>query len=132
MTLSTCTLCSVLVSFGPRLLDLDFCITIIFYYFFDDIAKKVIPKERAQNQRKSYINEKNVALYNYHGPLAPGLNFVKNSLTYFLFSISSSALHLIAERLASITTDTSFKVFGFTRLRVELSLPTSKANALNH
>ena len=70
-------------------------------------------------------------------PLAPGLNFVKNSLTYFcsLF-ISSSALHLIAERLASVTdtsvTDTSFKVFGLTGLRIEPSLPASKANALNH
>ena len=43
-------------------------------------------------------------LYNYEGPLAPGLNFLKNSLTYFysLF-ISSSSLHLIAERLASVT-----------------------------
>ena len=50
-----------------------------------------------------------MALYNYQVPLAPGLNFVKNSLTYFysLF-ISSSALHLIAERLASVTADTSF------------------------
>ena len=47
------------------------------------------------------------------GPLAPGLNFVKNSVTcfYSLF-ISSSALNLIAERLASVTADTSFKVFG--------------------
>ena len=62
-----------------------------------------------------------------------GLNFVKNSLTcfYSLF-ISSSALHLIAERLASVTADTSFKVFGLTRLRIEASLPASKANALNH
>ena len=62
-----------------------------------------------------------------------GLNFVKNSLTYFysLF-ISSSALHLIAERLVSVTADTSFKVFGLTRLRIETSLPASKANALNH
>ena len=35
---------------------------------------------------------------NYQGPLAPGLNFVKNSLTYFYsVFISSSALHLIAE-----------------------------------
>ena len=74
-----------------------------------------------------------MALYSYQGPLAPGLNFVKNSLTYFysLF-ISSSALHLIAERLASVTAYTSFKVFGLTRLRVEPSLPASKANALNH
>ena len=50
----------------------------------------------------------------------PRLNFVKNSLTYFysLF-ISSSALHVIAERLASVTADTSFKVFGLTRLRIE-------------
>ena len=57
------------------------------------------------------------ALYNYKGPLAPGLNFVKNLLTYFysLF-ISSSALHLTAERLARVTADTSFKVFGLTRL----------------
>ena len=61
-----------------------------------------------------------MALYNYYGPLAPGLNFVKNSLTYFysLF-ISSSALHLIAERLASVAAVTSFKVFGLTRLRIE-------------
>ena len=53
-----------------------------------------------------------MALYNYLGPLAPGLNFVKNSLTYFysLF-ISTSALHLIAERLASVTADTSFNSF---------------------
>ena len=50
-----------------------------------------------------------MALYNYEGPLAPGLNFLKNSLTYFysLF-VSSSALRLIAERLASVTADTSF------------------------
>ena len=55
-----------------------------------------------------------MALYNYYGPLAPGLNFVKNSLTYFysLF-ISSTALHLLAERLASVTADTSFIVFWF-------------------
>ena len=74
-----------------------------------------------------------MALYNYEGPLAPGLNFVKNSLTYFysLF-ISSFALHLIAERLASVTADISFKVFGLTRLRIEPSLPASKANALNY
>ena len=74
-----------------------------------------------------------MALYNYSGPLAPGLNFVKNSLTYFysLF-ISFSALHLIAERLASVTADTSFKVFGLTRLRIKPSLPASKANALYH
>ena len=74
-----------------------------------------------------------MALYNYSGSLAPGLNFVKNSLTYFysLF-ISSSALHLIAERLASVTADTSFKVFGLTRLRIEPNLPASKANALYH
>ena len=73
-----------------------------------------------------------MALYNYKGPLAPGLNFVKNSLTYFysLF-ISSSALRLIAERFASVTADTSFKVFGLTRLRIEPNLPASKANALN-
>ena len=71
-----------------------------------------------------------MALYNYLGPLAPGLSFAKNSLTYFysLF-ISSSALHLIAERLASVTADTSFEVFGETRLRIEPSLPVSKANA---
>ena len=50
---------------------------------------------------------------------------------YSLF-ISSSALHLIAERLASVTADTSFKAFGLTRLRIELSLPASKANALKH
>ena len=39
-----------------------------------------------------------MALYNYQGPLAPGLNFVKNSLTHFysLF-ISSSALHLASK-----------------------------------
>ena len=56
-----------------------------------------------------------MALYNYQGPLAPGINFLKNSPTHFysLF-ISSSALHLIAERLASVTADTSFKVFGLT------------------
>ena len=73
------------------------------------------------------------ALYNYLGPLAPGLNFVKNSLTYvYSLFISSSALHLIAERLASVTADASFKVFGLTRLRIEPSLPASKANALNH
>ena len=73
------------------------------------------------------------AFCNYKGPSAPGLNFVKNSLTYFysLF-ISSSALHFIAERLASVTADTSFKVFGLTRLRIEPSQPTSKENALNH
>ena len=67
-----------------------------------------------------------MALYHYQGPLAPGLNFVKNSLTYFysLF-ISSSALHLIAERLANVTAYTSFKVFGLTRLRIEPSLPAS-------
>ena len=74
-----------------------------------------------------------MALYNHYGPFASGLNFVKNSLTYFysLF-ISFSALHLIAERLASVTADTSFKVFGLTRLRIEPSLPASKANAPNH
>ena len=74
-----------------------------------------------------------MALYNYYGPLAPRLNFVKNSLTYFysLF-ISSSALHLIAKRLASVTAKTSFKVFGLTRLRIESSLPVFNANALNH
>ena len=73
------------------------------------------------------------ALYNFKGPLAPGLNFVKNSLTYFYsLCISSSALHLIAERLASVTADTSFKVFGLTRLRIEPSLPASEANALSH
>ena len=73
-----------------------------------------------------------MALYNYKGPLAPGLNFVKNSLTYFysLF-ISSSALHLIAERLASVTADTSFKVFGLTRLRIEPSLPASNSVRLS-
>ena len=73
------------------------------------------------------------ALYNYYGPLVPRLNFVKHSLTYFysLF-ISSSALHLIAERLASVTSDASFKILGVTRLRIEPSLPASKANALNH
>ena len=70
-----------------------------------------------------------MALYNYLDALAPGLNFVKNSLTYFysLF-ISFSALHLIAERLASVTADTSFKVFSLIRLRIEPSLPASKAN----
>ena len=36
----------------------------------------------------------------------------------------------MAERLASVTADTSFKVFGLTRLRIEPSLPASKANAL--
>ena len=61
-----------------------------------------------------------MALHNYKGPLAPGLNFVKNLLTYFYsLLISSSALHLIAERLASVTADTSFKVFGLTQLRIE-------------
>ena len=50
---------------------------------------------------------------------------------YSLFN-SSSALHLIAERLASVTADTSFKVFGLTRLRIEPSLPASKANYLSH
>ena len=44
---------------------------------------------------------------------------------YSLF-ISSSALHLIAERLASVTADTSFQVFGLTRLRIEPSLSASK------
>ena len=74
-----------------------------------------------------------MALYNYQGPLAPGLNFVKNSLTYFYSRfILSSALDLIAERLASVTADTSFKVFGLTRLRTQPSLLPSKANALNH
>ena len=70
---------------------------------------------------------------NYQGPLAPEQNFVKNSLTYFysLF-ISFSVLHLIAERLASVTADSSFKVFGLNRLRIESRLPASKANALNH
>ena len=65
-----------------------------------------------------------MALYNYKGPLVPGLNFVKNSLTHFysLF-ISSSTLHLIAERLASVAADTNFIVFGLTRLRIEPSLP---------
>ena len=74
-----------------------------------------------------------MALYNYQGPLAPGLSFVKNSQTYVhsLF-ISSSVLHLIAERLASATADTNFKVFGSTQLRIEPSLPASKANALNY
>ena len=52
-----------------------------------------------------------MALYNYWGRLA-------------------SALHLIAERLASVTADTSFIVFGLTRLRIEPSLPAFKANAL--
>ena len=74
-----------------------------------------------------------MALYNHKGPLLPGLNFVKNSLTYFysLF-ISFSALHLISKRLASVTADTNFQVFGLTQLRIELCLPASKANALNH
>ena len=64
-----------------------------------------------------------MALYNYGGPLASELSFVKNSLTYSysLFN-SSSALHLIAERLVSVTADTIFKVFGLTRLRIEPSL----------
>ena len=74
-----------------------------------------------------------MALHNYQGPLAPQLNFVKNSLTHFysLFN-SSSALYLIAEHLATATADTSFKVYGLTRLRIEPSLPTFKTNALNH
>ena len=61
----------------------------------------------------------------------PVLNFVKSSLTYFysLF-ISSSTPRLIAEGFASVTEDTSFKVCGLTRLRIETSLPASKANAL--
>ena len=64
-----------------------------------------------------------MALHNYYGPLTPGLNFIKNSMTYFYFLfISSSALHLNAERLASVTADASFKVFGLTRLRIESSL----------
>ena len=54
------------------------------------------------------------------GPLAPGLNFVKNSLTYFYsLLISSSTLHLIAECLASVTADTSIKVFGLTQQQIE-------------
>ena len=74
-----------------------------------------------------------MALYNYLGPLAPGLTFGKNSLTYsYSLFISSSALHLIAEHLGSVTADTSFKIFGVTRLTIEPSLPASKANALNH
>ena len=74
-----------------------------------------------------------MAFYNNKGPLAPELNFVKNLLTYFysLF-ILSSALHLIAERLASVTPDTSFKVFSLTPLRIEPSLPAYNANAFNH
>ena len=49
-----------------------------------------------------------MALYNYLGPSAPGQNFVKNSLTYFYsLIISSSALHLNADRLASVTADAS-------------------------
>ena len=63
-------------------------------------------------------------------PLAPGLNFVKNSLTYMF--ILSSAPHLIAKHVAGVTADTSFKVFGLTRLRIKPSLPVSTANALNH
>ena len=49
------------------------------------------------------------------------------TIFYSLF-ISFSALHLglIAKRLASVTTDTSFNVFGLTRLRIEPSLPASK------
>ena len=83
--------------------------------------------KRAMNEMRGFM-----ALYNYQGPLAPGLNFIKNSQTYFysLF-ISSSALHLMAERLASVTADTSFQVFGLTRLRVEPSLPASKANFIH-
>ena len=51
----------------------------------------------------------------------------------FLFCVHFIlALHLIAERLASVLVDTSFKVFGVTQLRIEPSLPASKANALNH
>ena len=74
-----------------------------------------------------------MALYDYKGSFAPGLNFLKNSQTYFYsLVISSSALHLIAERLASVTADTSFKVFDLTRLRIEPSLPAFKANALNN
>ena len=48
-----------------------------------------------------------MALYSYKGPLAPRLNLVMNSLTYFysLF-ISSYALHLIDELLASVAADT--------------------------
>ena len=44
--------------------------------------------------------------------------------------MSFSALHLVAERLASVTADTSFKVYGLTRLRIEPSLPASEAKAL--
>ena len=67
-----------------------------------------------------------MALCNYQGPLAAGPNFVKNSLTYFnsLF-ISSSTLHLIAERLARVTADTSFKVFG-----IKIGFSTSTTSAL--
>ena len=56
-----------------------------------------------------------MALYNYQGPLAPRLSFCEKftSVFYSLF-ISSFALHLIAERLASVAADTSFKVFGLT------------------
>ena len=50
-----------------------------------------------------------MALYNYQGPLAPELHFVKNSQTYvYSLFISSSTQQLIAERLASVTADTSF------------------------
>ena len=74
-----------------------------------------------------------MALYNYLGSFAPGLSFCQEftDVFYSLF-ISSSALHLIAERLASVTADTSFKVFGLTRLRIEPSLPASKTNAFHH
>ena len=49
---------------------------------------------------------------------------------FFLFSVHFilRATLIIAERLASVTADTSFKVFGLTRLRIEPSLPASKAN----
>ena len=53
----------------------------------------------------------------------------------FLFSVHfilRATFTVIAERLASVTADTGFKVFGLTRQRTEPSLPASKANALNH
>ena len=74
-----------------------------------------------------------MALYRYQGPFSARTKLCEEftDVFYFLF-ISSSTLHLNAERLASVTADASFKVFGLTRLRIEPSLPASKANALNH
>ena len=50
----------------------------------------------------------------------------------FLFSVHFILRTPLAERLASVTADTNFKVFDLTRLRVEPILPAFKANALNH